>query len=144
MYRLIFAFLLFSFNLFSNNNKLIVYMSPTCGCCTYWVKHMEENGFSVESVKLNNVDSIKMVNKISPQISSCHTGIIDGYLVEGHVTAKDVKKMLSLRPKIRGLSVPGMPAGSNVPGMEVKDSPAKYEVLSIEYNGVNKVWSKYQ
>ena len=143
MYRLIFTLLLLSFNLFSNN-KLVVYMSPTCGCCTYWVKHMEENGFSVETVKLNNVDSIKMINKISPQISSCHTGIIDGYFVEGHVPAKDVKKMLSLRPKIRGLAVPGMPAGSNVPGMEVKDSPAKYEVLSIEYNGINKIWSKYQ
>ena len=143
MYRLIFTLLLLSFNLFSNN-KLVVYMSPTCGCCTYWVKHMEENGFSVETVKLNNVDSIKMINKISPQISSCHTGIINGYFVEGHVTAKDVKKMLSLRPKIRGLAVPGMPAGSNVPGMEVKDSPAKYEVLSIEYNGINKIWSKYQ
>jgi len=143
MYRLIFTLLLLSFNLFSNN-KLVVYMSPTCGCCTYWVKHMEENGFSVETVKLNNVDSIKMINKISPQISSCHTGIINGYFVEGHVPAKDVKKMLSLRPKIRGLAVPGMPAGSNVPGMEVKDSPAKYEVLSIEYNGINKVWSKYQ
>ena len=143
MYRLIFTLLLLSFNLFSNN-KLVVYMSPTCGCCTYWVKHMEENGFSVETVKLNNVDSIKMINKISPQISSCHTGIINGYFVEGHVPAKDVKKMLSLKPKIRGLAVPGMPAGSNVPGMEVKDSPAKYEVLSIEYNGINKIWSKYQ
>ena len=143
MYRLIFTLLLLSFNLFSNN-KLVVYMSPTCGCCTYWVKHMEENGFSVETVKLNNVDSIKMINKISPQISSCHTGIINGYFVEGHVPAKDIKKMLSLRPKIRGLAVPGMPAGSNVPGMEVKDSPAKYEVLSIEYNGINKIWSKYQ
>ena len=143
MYKLIFTLLLLSFNLFSNN-KLVVYMSPTCGCCTYWVKHMEENGFSVETVKLNNVDSIKMINKISPQISSCHTGIIDGYFVEGHVPAKDVKKMLSLKPKIRGLAVPGMPAGSNVPGMEVKDSPAKYEVLSIEYNGINKIWSKYQ
>ncbi len=143
MYRLIFTLLLLSFNLFSNN-KLVVYMSPTCGCCTYWVKHMEENGFSVETVKLNNVDSIKMINKISPQISSCHTGIINGYFVEGHVPAKDVRKMLSLRPKIRGLAVPGMPAGSNVPGMEVKDSPAKYEVLSIEYNGINKIWSKYQ
>jgi len=143
MYKLIFTLLLLSFNLFSNN-KLVVYMSPTCGCCTYWVKHMEENGFSVETVKLNNVDSIKMINKISPQISSCHTGIINGYFVEGHVPAKDVKKMLSLKPKIRGLAVPGMPAGSNVPGMEVKDSPAKYEVLSIEYNGINKIWSKYQ
>ncbi len=119
-------------------------MSPTCGCCTYWVKHMEENGFSVETVKLNNVDSIKMINKISPQISSCHTGIIDGYFVEGHVPAKDVKKMLSLRPKIRGLAVPGMPAGSNVPGMETKNTPAKYDVLSIEFNGINKIWSQYK
>ncbi len=143
MYRLIFTLLLLSFNLFSNN-KLVVYMSPTCGCCTYWVKHMEENGFSVETVKLNNVDSIKMINKISPQISSCHTGIIDGYFVEGHVPAKDVKKMLSLRPKIRGLAVPGMPAGSNVPGMETKNTPAKYDVLSIEFNGINKIWSQYK
>ena len=134
MYRLIFTLLLLSFNLFSNN-KLVVYMSPTCGCCTYWVKHMEENGFSVETVKLNNVDSIKMINKISPQISSCHTGIIDGYFVEGHVPAKDVKKMLSLRPKIRGLAVPGM---------ETKNTPAKYDVLSIEFNGINKIWSQYK
>ena len=143
MYRLIFTLLLLSFNLFSNN-KLVVYMSPTCGCCTYWVKHMEENGFSVETVKLNNVDSIKMINKISPQISSCHTGIIDGYFVEGHVPAKDVKKMLSLRPKIRGLAVPWMPACSNVPGMETKNTPAKYDVLSIEFYSINKIWSQYK
>ncbi len=143
MYKLIFILLLFSFNLFSNN-KLVVYMSPTCGCCTYWVKHMEENGFSVETVKITNVDSIKIVNKISPKISSCHTGIIDGYFIEGHVPAIDVKKMLSLRPKIRGLAVPGMPAGSNVPGMETKNTPAKYDVISIEFNGVNKIWSQYK
>ena len=105
---------------------------------------MQENGFSVETVKINNVDSIKIVNKISPQISSCHTGIIDGYFIEGHVPAKDVKRMLSLRPKIRGLAVPGMPAGSNVPGMETKKTPAKYDVLSIEYNGVNQIWSQYK
>ena len=80
MYKLILILTFLSFNLHSKNN-LVVYMSPTCGCCTYWVKHMEENGFSVETVKINNVDSIKIVNKISPQISSCHTGIIDGYFI---------------------------------------------------------------
>ena len=134
MYKLILILTFLSFNLLSINN-LVVYMSPTCGCCTYWVKHMEENGFSVETVKINNVDSIKIVNKISPQISSCHTGIIDGYFIEGHVPAKDVKRMLSLRPKIRGLAVPGMPAGLNVPGMETVNRNANYNVLSVNKDG---------
>ena len=119
-------------------------MSPTCGCCTYWVKHMQENGFLVESIKIKNMDSIKIHNKINPRLVSCHTGIINNYLIEGHVPAKDVKKLLSLKPKIRGLTVPGMPAGSNVPGMEVTNSPAKYNVLSIEYDGSIKIWSKYE
>ena len=66
MYKLILILTFLSFNLYSKNN-LVVYMSPTCGCCTYWVKHMQENGFSVETVKINNVDSIKIVNKISPE-----------------------------------------------------------------------------
>ena len=118
-------------------------MSPTCGCCTYWVKHMEENGFKVESIKLTKMDSIKIKKKITPQLSSCHTGIINDYIIEGHVPAKDVKKLLSLKPQIRGLTVPGMPAGSNVPGMEVKNTPAKYNVLSIEHNGDTKIWSRY-
>ena len=135
--------LLFSFNNYINN-KLIVYMSPTCGCCTYWVKHMQENGFLVESIKIKNMDSIKIHNKINPRLVSCHTGIINNYLIEGHVPAKDVKRLLSLKPKIRGLTVPGMPAGSNVPGMEVTNSPAKYNVLSIEYDGNIKIWSKYE
>ena len=110
-----------------------VYKSPTCGCCSKWVKHLESNGFVVEAKNRNNLDSIKREFGIEPQFQSCHTAKIGNYVVEGHVPAEDIKKMLAEKPDIHGLAVPGMPMGS--PGME---GPRKdnYNVLAIK-SGAN-------
>ena len=118
------------------NNALptiTVYKSPTCGCCSKWVKHLESNGFTVDAKNTNNLSSIKQQLGIQPQVQSCHTAKIGNYVVEGHVPASDIIKMLADKPDIHGLAVPGMPMGS--PGMEGsrKDN---YNVLAIT-NGNN-------
>lgn len=120
-----------------------VYKSPYCGCCEKWVSHLEQNGFKVNSHNLENMQEIKSRFGISREIQSCHTAIIDGYFIEGHVPASDIKKLLSERPDIQGLSVPGMPAGSNVPGMETRPEKAKFDVLAVEKDDI-KVYAHHE
>lgn len=93
-----------------------VYKSPTCGCCGKWVEHMRDAGFTVETHNRSNMDAIKNRFGITPQQASCHTAVVGGYLIEGHVPAKDVLRLLDDKPAVRGLTVPGMVMGS--PGME--------------------------
>lgn len=109
--------------------NITVYKSPTCGCCGKWVKHLQSNGFVVDAKNSNDLESIKREFGIVPQLQSCHTAKIGDYVVEGHVPASDIKKMLAEKPDIDGLVVPGMPMGS--PGMEgaKKDD---YDVLAIK------------
>ena len=118
-----------------------VYKSPTCGCCKNWVKHMEDNGFEVTSVDLQDVSSIKHQFGITNNLVSCHTAIVDGYAVEGHVPAQDVKRLLSEKPDVIGISVPGMPAGS--PGMEMGNRYDRYSVITFDKNGNVEVFSQY-
>ena len=110
-------------------------MSPTCGCCKKWVSHLENNGFEVESIYEDNMRSIKTQYKISQKNTSCHTGIIGSYFIEGHVPASDIKELLEKQPDIAGLTVPGMPAGINVPGMETINEKAEYDVLYVRKDG---------
>jgi hypothetical protein len=116
-----------------------VYKSPTCGCCDKWVEHLRAEGFVVKSQDVPVVSPIKRENGISAELSSCHTAFVGGYVVEGHVPASDIRRMLAERPAISGLAVPGMPIGT--PGMEGPD-PEPYEVLSFGAQGV-RVFSKH-
>jgi hypothetical protein len=93
-----------------------VYMTPTCGCCKYWADHMRENGFTVQEVKRADLSPIRAQYGVPGQMISCHTAVIDGYAIEGHVPADAVRRLLRERPTARGIAVPGMPIGS--PGME--------------------------
>ena len=127
----------------ASKNKVAVYMSPTCGCCKKWVSHLEENGFEVESIYENNMRSIKTQYKISQKNTSCHTGVIGSYFIEGHVPASDIKELLEKQPDIAGLTVPGMPAGINVPGMETINEKAEYDVLYVKKDGSTAVWKQY-
>jgi len=120
--------------------KITVYKSPTCGCCTKWVKHLEKNGFIVEAFNSKNMPAVKRELGVKPQYQSCHTGMVDGYYIEGHVPADDIKRLLSEKPKAVGLAVPGMPMGS--PGMEGNRKDA-YSVILVEKEGTQKVYSKY-
>ena len=126
------------------SNKLPVvevYRSPTCGCCGKWVEHMQVNGFEV---KMHNVDDVSVYKKkfgVPSDKTSCHTAKVGKYFVEGHVPAKDVKKLLSSKSTAKGLTVPDMPVGS--PGMEQGNTKDPYDVLAIDDQGKAKVFSSY-
>lgn len=117
-----------------------VWKTPTCGCCGKWVRHMEDAGFRVEVADLDNVDPIKRANGLPLKFASCHTALVGGYVVEGHVPASDVRRLLREKPAVLGLAAPGMPAGS--PGMDVPGSPA-YNVLSVRKDGTASVYSTH-
>ena len=93
-----------------------VHSDPNCGCCGAWVEHLEDNGFEVDHQRHNDVRGIKIEQGVTPELASCHTAMVDGYVIEGHVPAEDIKTLLEERPDVAGLAVPGMPHGS--PGME--------------------------
>jgi len=120
--------------------QVTVYKSATCGCCKDWVKHLEANGFHVQSLDVEDLERIKRTLGVRPQYASCHTAIADGYTIEGHVPAGDIKRLLAERPKARGLAVPGMPGGS--PGME--SAPKQpYATLLIDDQGGARVFEKH-
>ena len=120
---------------------IVVYKSATCGCCSDWVKHMEENGFEVKTNNVDRLGEYKEQANVPYGLGSCHTGFIDGYVIEGHVPASDVKRMLTERPKIRGLAVPGMPMGS--PGMDYGNKKDAYKVISYTKSGTTAVFAEY-
>jgi hypothetical protein len=109
-----------------------VWKSATCKCCVNWVKHLEANGFSVKvnAADPSTLDRIKRQSGIGENLASCHTAKIDGYVIEGHVPAADVKRLIAERPDALGLTVPGMPVGS--PGMEQGAETEPYDVLLIK------------
>ena len=117
-----------------------VYKSPTCGCCTGWVDYLRDNDFEVEIFDIQNLDAIKEEHGVEPHLQSCHTALVDGYIVEGHVPVNDIRRLLEEKPDIKGLSAPGMPALS--PGM-ASLTPKNYSVLSFDKNGKVEVFSKY-
>ena len=123
----------------------VVYFSSDCGCCHEWILHMESNNFILEKNTNANMYDIKVKAGLPMDFASCHTAIINGYFIEGHVPAKDVKKLIKENPEnIIGLTVPGMPAGINVPGMEVNNDKAIFDVLVIDINGKPSVWTHYE
>ncbi|MBU3015625.1 DUF411 domain-containing protein [Poseidonibacter lekithochrous] len=121
--------------------KMTVYKSPSCGCCTKWVDIMKTKGFEVNTITSNNMNQIKEKVGITKKTASCHTAIVDGYVIEGHVDYSAVKKMLTEKPNIIGITVPGMPIGS--PGMEQGNMKQAYNILSINKNGSVEVYEKH-
>lgn len=120
--------------------KMVMYQNPACGCCGLWVAHMEEAGFEVEVNPTPELNRIKEENGITAETAGCHTAFVDGYIVEGHVPARDVIRMLQERPDIAGITVPGMPMGS--PGMEGSYSD-RYDVLTFDDEGKTTVYASY-
>jgi len=122
--------------------EIVMYKSPTCGCCGNWAEHLRGAGFTVIEKKREDMDAIKAKFGVPEQLSSCHTAVIDGYIIEGHVPAADVKRLLKERPKVAGLTAPGMPMKS--PGMQdVGQEPKNYNVLAFDKDGTAKVFSHY-
>ena len=107
---------------------ITVYKTPSCGCCVKWVEYLQNEGFEVKAVNRDDLTSIKQRAGVAPAMSACHTALVDGYVVEGHVPAEAIRKLLRERPDTRGLAVPGMPANS--PGMGEMDG--KLNTFTLE------------
>ena len=118
-----------------------VYKSEFCGCCALWVKHLEANGFKTRVVDVDDPSAYRARGGIPDKYGSCHTGMVNGYAIEGHVPASEIKRLLAEKPKAKGLAVPAMPLGS--PGME---GPRKdpYDVLLVHAGGRASVYKHYK
>ncbi len=127
----------------SGPKSIDVWKSPTCGCCGNWVKHMDHSGYAVKTknVEYEILVKIKKQAGIAPDLQSCHTAKVGGYIIEGHVPAEDVKRLLAEKPDAIGLAVPGMPVGS--PGMEMGNEKEPYEVLLVKKDGSTEVFAKH-
>ena len=120
--------------------EMAVFKSPTCGCCTKWVEYMQRNGFKIDVYDQSDLTAIKSYYGITQSLASCHTAVVDGYVIEGHVPAADVRRLFEERPAVRGLTAPGMPQFS--PGMR-SETPRDYDVLSFDAAGNVEVYSSY-
>ncbi len=122
-----------------------VYKSPACGCCGDWMKHLKASGFA--DVKVHEVPDTAPWRArfgLPDKYGSCHTALVAGYVVEGHVPARDIKRLLAERPKAVGLAVPGMPVGSpGMDGPEYKGVKDRYDVLLVDAGGAAQVWARY-
>lgn len=117
----------------SSPDALVVYKSPTCGCCADWVDHLEAEGFSVDVHDRDDMNTVKSLLGVPRELASCHTATVGDYVIEGHVAATEIKRLLAEKPKALGLAVPGMPIGS--PGMEMDDKRMPYDTLLFNQDG---------
>lgn len=140
--RLIASALLASSAAVQSASPVTVYKDAGCGCCAAWVDHLKANGFPIAAVHdVPNMTPHKQKLGVPERLASCHTAVVDGYTIEGHVPASEIKRLLTERPKAKGLAVPGMPHGS--PGMETgRVDP--YDVLLFDANGKTRVYQSYR
>jgi hypothetical protein len=139
--KLFIALLLaFSGTIATAAETITAYKSPTCGCCSAWIEHLKQNGFAVTSHDTANMNQVKQSLGVSPKHASCHTAEIAGYVIEGHVPAAEIKRLLDEKPAMTGLTVPGMPMGS--PGMEGSRKDP-YQVLLFDRQGNSQVYADY-
>lgn len=124
------------------SRNLTVFKTPTCACCDGWIAHMREAGFNTTITVLPSLQPVRGSQGMPDALASCHTGLIDGYLVEGHVPARDVVRLLAERPAAVGLAVPAMPLGS--PGMETpQGSKDPYDTLLVLRSGATRVFARH-
>jgi hypothetical protein len=122
--------------------EMVVYRAPTCGCCTDWIGYVEEHGYTVTVEDVQDISIIKTEHNIPQSTWSCHTALVDGYIIEGHVPIEDIERLLSERPDVAGIAVPGMPVGS--PGMEMTGAePQPFAVVTFDAEGNTEVYSTH-
>jgi len=122
---------------------MTVQRDPGCGCCLNWVAHLQKAGFKVLVTESPVMDKVKDQRGVPKDARSCHTGVVDGYVIEGHVPVADIQRLLKERPAVVGLAVPGMPAGS--PGMEVSNGRVQpYNVLAFDKSGKTTVFASHK
>jgi hypothetical protein len=123
------------------SRTIVVYRSPSCSCCMKWVEHLKKNHFTVQDIVTDEVQAIKNKYGIPDDLASCHTAVINNYVVEGHVPAEDIVKFLKTDAKVTGISVPGMPRGT--PGME-SGTKDPYDVITFDRDHRVTVLSKHE
>ena len=126
----------------AQSHEITVYRNASCGCCKGWIEHLKEHNFEVTDVTVDDVDSFKRQFNVPPQAASCHTAMVDGLVVEGHVPAQDIKAALTGDGDVRILTVPAMPSGT--PGMDFPGAPSNdFHVYSIDDDGQAAVFNSY-
>ncbi len=125
----------------TDDDEVVMYKDPNCGCCGKWAEHMREHGFKVKEVATAEMGQVKGEAGVPQALGSCHTAKVGGYVVEGHVPAADVRRMLTEKPAIAGISAPGMPMGS--PGMEGPYPADRYDVVSFDAQGRTAVFASH-
>jgi hypothetical protein len=123
------------------SEEVVMYKDPDCSCCGKWADHLRQNGFKVREVATKQMDVVKSEAGVPRALGSCHTALVGGYVVEGHVPAADVRRMLADKPKLVGISAPGMPLGS--PGMEGPYPAQRYDVIGFDAQGKTQVFSSH-
>ena len=121
--------------------RVTVFKDPNCGCCKSWIEHLREHAFEVVAKDTADMGAVKRTGSVPQRLYSCHTAFVDGYVVEGHVPAADIRRMLADKPRIAGIAVPGMPAGS--PGMEVPGRVDRYDVVAFNRDGTTRVFASH-
>ncbi|MEQ8366727.1 MAG: DUF411 domain-containing protein [Roseicyclus sp.] len=127
----------------ATTTRIEVFKSPTCGCCSAWIEHMSGAGFAVDArdVDQEALYALKARSGITPELASCHTAFVDGFVVEGHVPAADIERLLAERPDAIGLSVPGMPIGS--PGMEMGNQREAFDTVLLLRDGSIEIFERH-
>lgn len=135
------GFLLFTPSFGASAQKMVVYKTRTCGCCGKWVEHMKANGFDVEVNDVPSTADYRRKYGVPEELRSCHTAVVNGYAIEGHVPAADVQRLLKSNAKVKGISAPGMPIGS--PGMEQGPRQDAYDVVQFTAAGTKSVFQSH-
>jgi hypothetical protein len=124
------------------SKDITVYKNPECSCCNKWIKYLKKNNYNVTEINTRNVAVEKNRLGVPEKLAACHTAVIDGYVVEGHATHRDIKRLLLFRPDVTGISIPGMPIGS--PGMERGNTKERYNVMTFDIKtGKTEVFVKH-
>ncbi len=124
------------------SKDIVVYKKPECHCCVKWIDYLKEYNYNVTVKDTRNVFAEKARLGVPEKLAACHTAVIDGYVVEGHVTVRDIKRLLLFRPEIKGIAVPDMPVGT--PGMERGNAREPYNVMSFDEQGNVKVFVSHE
>ena len=125
----------------AESSNITVYRSPSCSCCGKWIAHLKQNNFVIKEIMSEDLNAIKKQHGVSDDMASCHTALVDGYVVEGHVPADDIKTMLKTKPAIVGIAVPQMPSGT--PGMEMGDKKDAYNVVIFDKKNNYQVFKSH-
>ncbi len=123
------------------SSEMTVFRSPTCGCCGQWIEHVEAAGFQVNDEVTEDMAAVKQQYGVPQNLTSCHTTVVGDYVIEGHVPAEDIQRLLVEKPDVAGIAVPGMPIGS--PGMESGDYVEPYDVFSFTDSGETAVFAEH-